>query len=127
MQRNVREYDLELSKYNTGFVEGLRQHIAKGGADQCYAFVLGTRQGDPNCGAQTSFTPSRYALSFWTMRVRVNARHLLFSAGVATFRSSHFCVQLSSCAPAAAAHRRILLSAVYCWTVELSAKGGNSN
>lgn len=55
----MKEYDLELSRYNTGFVEGLKQRMAEGGGDKCYGFVLGTRKGDPNCGVQTSFTPSR--------------------------------------------------------------------
>eukprot|EP00903_Cladosiphon_okamuranus_P021990 g20220.t1 len=53
-----RRYDLELARYETGFVEGLQQRIDEGGADKCYGFVLGTRQGDPNCGVQTNFTPS---------------------------------------------------------------------
>lgn len=60
---NVKEYDLELARYRTGFVDGLKQRMDDGGSDKCYGFVLGTRQGDPNCGAQTSFTPSRYGSS----------------------------------------------------------------
>lgn len=52
-------YDLELSRYATGFVDGLKRHMEEGGSDKCYGFVLGTRKGDPNCGVQTSFTPSR--------------------------------------------------------------------
>ncbi|CAM9394502.1 unnamed protein product [Pylaiella littoralis] len=51
-------YDLELSRYATGFVDGLKRHMEEGGSDKCYGFVLGTRKGDPNCGVQTSFTPS---------------------------------------------------------------------
>eukprot|EP00752_Nemacystus_decipiens_P013632 g12085.t2 len=55
---NEERYDLELARYGTGFVEGLKQRMEEGGADKCYGFVLGTRKGDPNCGVQTSFTPS---------------------------------------------------------------------
>ena len=60
VRENVTEYDLELARYRTGFVDGLKQRMEEGGSDKCYGFVLGTRQGDPNCGVQTSFTPSRY-------------------------------------------------------------------
>ncbi|CAM9150612.1 unnamed protein product [Ectocarpus sp. 4 AP-2014] len=55
---SVKRFDLELSRYKTGFVEGLKQRMAEGGSEKCYGFVLGTRKGDPNCGVQTSFTPS---------------------------------------------------------------------
>ncbi|CAN0096245.1 unnamed protein product [Ectocarpus sp. 13 AM-2016] len=56
---SVKRFDLELSRYKTGFVEGLKQRMAEGGSEKCYGFVLGTRKGDPNCGVQTTFTPSR--------------------------------------------------------------------
>lgn len=59
MRDNEKRYDLELARYKTGFVDGLRQRMEEGGAEKCYGFVLGTRKGDPNCGVQTSFTPSR--------------------------------------------------------------------
>lgn len=59
VQDNEQRYDLELSRYKTGFVEGLKRRMEEGGAGNFYGFVLGTRKGDPNCGVQTSFTPSR--------------------------------------------------------------------
>lgn len=59
VSENVKVYDLDLSRHQTGFVEGLKQQMEDGGSDKCYGFILGTRQGDPNCGVQTSFTPSR--------------------------------------------------------------------
>ena len=59
MEDSEELYDLELARYKTGFVEGLKRRMEEGGADKCYGFVLGTRKGDPNCGVQTSFTPSR--------------------------------------------------------------------
>lgn len=58
---STKKYDLDLSSYKTGFVDGLKQRMEEGGNDKSYAFVLGTRKGDPNCGVQTSFTPSRYS------------------------------------------------------------------
>lgn len=63
MKDNEERYDLELARYKTGFVEGLKQRMEEGDeggrGGGTYAFVLGTRKGDPNCGVQTSFTPSR--------------------------------------------------------------------
>lgn len=57
------QYNLDLSRSNLSFVDGLAQHIQEQGGgrdDVSFAFVLGTRKGDPNCGVQSSFTPSRY-------------------------------------------------------------------
>ena len=60
VNESVKDYDLDLSRYKMGFAEGLREKIAEGGEGTSYAFVLGTRQGDPKCGSQASFTPSRW-------------------------------------------------------------------
>jgi 3'-phosphoadenosine 5'-phosphosulfate sulfotransferase (PAPS reductase)/FAD synthetase len=51
------DFDLELAVLDCGFVEGLTGMVAdaKGSA---LGFVMGTRQGDPNCGAQQAFAPS---------------------------------------------------------------------
>lgn len=73
MRDNEERYDLELSRYKTGFVDGLKQRMEEGGAGRCYGFVLGTRKGDPNCGVQTSFTPSRSA------PVSARLRHLFIA------------------------------------------------
>lgn len=62
VEETVKEYDLGLSRYKSGFVDGLRQCIQEEGSDKCFAFVLGTRKGDPNCGVQTSFSPSRQCI-----------------------------------------------------------------
>lgn len=53
----VSRYDLELVVFDQGFVEGLKKSVqdAKG---KPLAFVLGTREGDPNCGDQEVFAPS---------------------------------------------------------------------
>lgn len=61
---NEREFGLDLYRSRLGFVEGLAERIRDGGGGngatpRSFAFVLGTRRGDPNCGLQSHFTPSR--------------------------------------------------------------------
>lgn len=56
------KYNLDLHRSRLGFVKGLAQHIkdeSGGIEDLSFGFVLGTRKGDPNCGVQHSFSPSR--------------------------------------------------------------------
>ncbi|CAM9196499.1 unnamed protein product, partial [Discosporangium mesarthrocarpum] len=57
VHETVKDYDLSLATYDCGFVKGLTQCMEERGGG-CFGFVLGTRKGDPNCGIQTSFTPS---------------------------------------------------------------------
>ncbi|CAM9334039.1 unnamed protein product [Chrysoparadoxa australica] len=57
VQDTAKQYDLELLIYKQGFVDGLRTCMEDLGGGS-FGFVLGTRKGDPNCGVQTSFTPS---------------------------------------------------------------------
>lgn len=54
-------YCLNLTRYDTAISQGLSEHIKACGSDRGVAFVLGTRKGDPNCGNQQHFAPSRYA------------------------------------------------------------------
>jgi len=49
--------DLELRRYDTGFVDGLTRCIDEEHG-RPMGFVLGTRRGDPNCGTQGTFEPS---------------------------------------------------------------------
>ncbi|EOD28833.1 hypothetical protein EMIHUDRAFT_418514, partial [Emiliania huxleyi CCMP1516] len=51
----VERYDLELCTYSDGFAAGLESCIAEHGSA---AFVLGTREGDPNGSGQGAFEPS---------------------------------------------------------------------
>lgn len=57
-------FHLDLSRREGGIAQGLEAHmdsvrasVPSQGTDH-FAFVLGTRQGDPNCGGQEKFTPS---------------------------------------------------------------------
>lgn len=50
---------LNLTRYDTAISQGLSEHIKASGSDKGVAFVLGTRKGDPNCGNQQHFAPSR--------------------------------------------------------------------
>lgn len=66
MEQLVREheerYNLDLHRSGLGFVKGLEQQMKEqsGGQENLsFGFVLGTRKGDPNCGVQHSFSPSR--------------------------------------------------------------------
>lgn len=55
-------FDLQLKRYSCGIIDGIKQH-AEANKGSAPAFVLGTRLGDPNCGKQGTFAPSRYFLS----------------------------------------------------------------
>jgi FAD synthetase len=55
--RTSAQHGLDLAVYNSSFVEGLRRCMDEGEAGS-YGFILGTRKGDPNCGAQQAFSPS---------------------------------------------------------------------
>lgn len=52
-------YCLNLTRYDTAISQGLSEHITRSGNGKGVAFVLGTRKGDPNCGNQQHFAPSR--------------------------------------------------------------------
>lgn len=58
VQNTCTKYNVDLITFNNmGFVEGLTRLITDA-AGKPMAFVLGTREGDPNSGGQTYFTPS---------------------------------------------------------------------
>lgn len=56
-------YGLDIKCYECGINQGLKEHVEgmkrKSGSDIAPAFILGTRKGDPNCGEQETFAPSR--------------------------------------------------------------------
>lgn len=70
VHKTVAEVDAHMFRYEKGIIEGLGEHIermrrshAARGTDvladpPSFAFVLGTRVGDPNCKGQTPFVPS---------------------------------------------------------------------
>ena len=64
LAKDEERFHLDLHRYDMAITHGLEAHMAhvraEGGseADSAFAFVLGTRQGDPNCGDQEKFTPS---------------------------------------------------------------------
>lgn len=64
-----KQYDLEITDYDCGIIEGLKRHIETvcGGAHA--AFALGTRKGDPNCHDQQVFAPSSSWMPVPFMRV----------------------------------------------------------
>lgn len=72
IERNERVYDLDITRYSCGIVQGLKQHIEDylvKHPDAQTAFVLGTRKGDPNCGKQETFSPSSNWMPVPFMRV----------------------------------------------------------
>jgi len=56
VKETVEAFDLELTTFAGGFVQGLTECVE--GAGRPLGFVLGTRKGDPNCGDQQAFAPS---------------------------------------------------------------------
>ena len=52
-------FTLKLHRYHSGISQGLIDHINSLDSQKTPAFVLGTRKGDPNCGDQQFFAPSR--------------------------------------------------------------------
>ena len=67
IDETIDEYNINLEYYEDGINIGLKQHISKIGP--LSAFVLGTREGDPNSGGQEKFTPSS---SWMPIFMRVN-------------------------------------------------------
>lgn len=59
IEYSERLFDLQLKRYSCGIIDGIKQH-AEANKGSAPAFVLGTRHGDPNCGTQGIFAPSRY-------------------------------------------------------------------
>ena len=68
-------FDLQLKRYNCGILDGIKQH-AEANKGSTPAFVLGTRQGDPNSGTQGLFAPSRYG----SHSVCISCFYLVFSS-----------------------------------------------
>ena len=67
VENTVRETKFEMVRYATGVKAGLADLVAQN--SRTLAFVLGTRQGDPNCGDQGNFAPSS---SYMPPFMRVN-------------------------------------------------------
>jgi hypothetical protein len=51
VRRTIQRHALNMTVFDCKFVEGLRRLIDEGDG-RSFAFVLGTRKGDPNCGNQ---------------------------------------------------------------------------
>jgi FAD synthetase len=64
LREDEERFHLDLSRREGGIAQGLEAHMdsvrasVPGQGTDHFAFVLGTRQGDPNCGGQEKFTPS---------------------------------------------------------------------
>lgn len=57
--QSEREYGVEVLRSKSSIGKGLAEIIESRGSEGSHlAFVLGTRQGDPNCGDQSYFSPS---------------------------------------------------------------------
>lgn len=67
IDETIDKYNINLEYYEEGIGEGLKKHISKIGPSS--AFVLGTREGDPNSVGQEKFTPSS---SWMPIFMRVN-------------------------------------------------------
>jgi hypothetical protein len=63
----VERYQCQLVRYSSGIKAGLADLVDQ--SPRTLAFVLGTRQGDPNCGDQGAFAPSS---SYMPNFMRVN-------------------------------------------------------
>lgn len=63
----VEAYKFEMIRLDTGVKAGLADLVGRNA--RTLAFVLGTRQGDPNCGKQGNFAPSS---SYMPAFMRVN-------------------------------------------------------
>lgn len=59
INRSEQTFGLNILRYNCSIVQGIKLHVDSMPQDSVPAFVLGTRKGDPNCGLQETFTPSR--------------------------------------------------------------------
>ena len=61
IEQSEREFGIEVLRSNSSIGKGLAEIIESRrseGSSHHLAFVLGTRQGDPNCGDQSFFSPS---------------------------------------------------------------------
>ena len=61
LREDEQRYSLDLSRHDMGIAQGLSAHMDSVQAhtgSKHFAFVLGTRKGDPNCGDQEKFSPS---------------------------------------------------------------------
>lgn len=67
IKESEEQYCLSLIRYNCAISQGLTEHIKQMDSRSTPAFVLGTRQSDPNCGTQQAFAPSSWNPPF--MRV----------------------------------------------------------
>lgn len=58
IEESVKKYRMNMLRYNEGINLGLTNHIEMNCKGRPSAFVLGTREGDPNSGGQQTFSPS---------------------------------------------------------------------
>jgi hypothetical protein len=59
IQRMEERFCLNIKRHKEGIKIGIKKQVEAMGEGKVPAFVLGTRKGDPNCGNQETFSPSR--------------------------------------------------------------------